>query len=207
MPDEVWQTARKRERVIRTLVQQPVLYGARSEAMVAAANELGITLQYLYRLVKAYAADPRTRSLLPKIPGPQAGLRRLHPRVETIIEEEIQTRYMDLLKPKKSLLMKGIHARCAAEGLGKPARETVEARLAVISKREQTKRRHGPKKAREDFNPIRGSLEAERALEIVQIDHTPTDVMGWSPTRWRSSGARSSPWRSTSEPGCTAAST
>ncbi|QCO00044.1 hypothetical protein D3093_32780 (plasmid) [Azospirillum argentinense] len=108
-------------------------------------------------------------------------MRRLHPRVETIIEEEIQTRYMDLLKPKKSLLMKGIHARCAAEGLGKPARETVEARLAVISKREQTKRRHGPKKAREDFAPIRGSLEAERALEIVQIDHTPTDVMGVEP--------------------------
>ncbi|CAO3439467.1 hypothetical protein [Azospirillum argentinense] len=51
----------------------------------------------------------------------------------------------------------------------------------LISKREQTKRRHGPKKAREDFNPIRGSLEAERALEIVQIDHTPTDVMGVEP--------------------------
>ncbi|UKJ76696.1 integrase catalytic domain-containing protein [Azospirillum brasilense] len=88
---------------------------------------------------------------------------------------------MDLLKPKKSLLMKGIHARCAVEGLGKPAHETIEARLAVISKREQTKRRHSPKKAQENFNPIRGSLEAERALEIVQTDHTPTDVMGVEP--------------------------
>ena len=181
VPDDVWQAARDREQVIRHLVQNPPAYGARAEAVAAAAAELGLSFHHIYRLLKAYEADPRTRSLLPKVPGPQAGLRRLHPRVETIIEEEIQTRYMDLLKPKKSLLMKGIHARCAAEGLGKPARETVEARLAVISKREQTKRRHGPKKAREDFNPIRGSLEAERALEIVQIDHTPTDVMGVEP--------------------------
>lgn len=181
VPDDVWQVAREREKVIRALVHEPPPYGARVEAMDAAAAELGLNSHHVYRLMKAYEADPRTRSLLPKSPGPPAGRRRLHPRVETIIEEEIQTRYMDLLKPKKSLLMKGIHARCAAEGLGKPARETVEARLAVISKREQTKRRHGPKKAREQFDPIRGSLEAERALEIVQIDHTPTDVMGIEP--------------------------
>lgn len=181
VPNDVWQTARDRERVVRALVRQPPTYGARSEAMNAGAAELGITLQYLYRLVKAYEADPRTRSLLPKPPGPQAGLKRLDPRVEAIIEEEVKTKYLDLLKPKKSLLLKAIHARCAAECLGKPARETVEARLAAISKREQTKRRHGRKKARDEFNPIRGSLEAERALEIVQIDHTPADVMAVEP--------------------------
>lgn len=181
VPDEVWQTARERERVIRALVQQPINYGARSEVVAAAAAELGITLQYLYRLLKTYEGDPRTRSLLPRLPGPQTGLRRLDCRTEAIIEEEIQTRYLGLLKPKKSQLMKGIHARCAAEGLGKPARETVEIRLTAISKREQTKRRQGHKRARDEFNPIRGSLKAERALEIIQIDHTPADVMAVEP--------------------------
>ena len=132
VPDDAWQAAREREKVIRALVHEPPPYGARVEAMDAAAAELGLNSHHIYRLMKAYEADPRTRSLLPKSPGPPAGRRRLHPRVETIIEEEIQTRYMDLLKPKKSLLMKGIRARCAAEGLGKPARETVEARLERI---------------------------------------------------------------------------
>ncbi|MGA1860992.1 Mu transposase C-terminal domain-containing protein [Azospirillum sp. 11R-A] len=179
--DEDWAVAREREPVVRELVQKPPTYGARAEAMGAAANELGLSPSQLYRLLKAYEADPRTRSLLPKAPGPTGGARRLDNRVEAIIEEEIRTNYLTLLKPKKSLLMKGIHARCTAEGLTKPASQTVDMRLSAISKREQTKRRHGRKKARDEFNPIRGSLEAERALEIVQIDHTPADLMAVEP--------------------------
>lgn len=181
VPDKVWALAHEREKVIRHLVQKPPAHGTTGEVMAAAAAELGLTPNHLYRLLKAYEADPRTRSLLPKAPGPQAGGRRLDPRVEAIIEDEIKTRYLTLLKPRKSALMKGIHARCAAEGLGRPARETVDARLAEISQREQTRRRHGRKRARDVFDPIQGSLEAERALEIVQIDHTPTDVMAVEP--------------------------
>ncbi len=149
--------------------------------MAAAASELRLTPNHLYRLLKAYEADPRTRSLLLKAPGPAGGDKRLDDRVEAIIEEEIKTSYLTLLHPKKSLLMKGIHARCVAEGLSKPARQTVDTRLAAISKREQTKRRHGRKRARDEFNPIRGSLEAERALEIIQIDHTPADLQAVEP--------------------------
>src|SRR3954447_6420935 len=107
VPDEVWSVARAREQVIRKLVEKPPVRGTRSEVMAAAAAELGITLQYLYRLLKAYEADPRTRSLLPKLPGPRTGVRRLDPRLETIIEEEIRTQYLGLLKPKKAALMKG----------------------------------------------------------------------------------------------------
>lgn len=184
VPDELWQVARERERVIRPLVLEPPAYGARVEQMAAAAETLGITPQYLYRLVKAYEADPRTQSLLPKAAGRKTGMRRLDPRVEAIIEEEIQTNSPKLLKPKKSALMKGIHARCKAECLPKPARETVDLRLAAISKRKQTKRRHGAKRARDEYAPVWGSLEAERPLQIVQIDHTPCDIMAIEPETW-----------------------
>jgi putative transposase len=80
VPDEVWEAARDRERVIRQLVLAPPVYGTRSEVMTTAAAELGLSPHHLYRLLKAYGADPRTRSLLPKTPGPQAGQRRLDPR-------------------------------------------------------------------------------------------------------------------------------
>ncbi|SMH28445.1 Mu transposase C-terminal domain-containing protein [Azospirillum agricola] len=179
--EEDWALAREREPIVRDLVQNPPAYGARAEAMAAAASELALTPNHLYRLLKAYEAAPRTRSLLLKAPGPASGGKRLDDRVEAIIEEEIKGTYLTLHHPKKSLLMKGIHARCAAEGLTRPARQTVDTRLAAISKREQTKRRHGRKRARDEFNPIRGSLEAERALEIIQIDHTPTDLMAVEP--------------------------
>lgn len=136
VPDALWQTAKERERVIRPLALEPRAYGARGEQLAAAAEALRVSHQHLYRLIRAYEADPRTQSLLPRTPGRKTGTRHLAKRVETIIEEEIQTNYLKLLKPKKAALVKGIHARCKREGLQKPARETVELRLAAISKRE-----------------------------------------------------------------------
>ena len=59
-PDEragaAWETARRRERIVRALLQNPGAYGARSEAVAAAATELDVTIQYLYRLIKVYEA-------------------------------------------------------------------------------------------------------------------------------------------------------
>ena len=175
--DDLWAVARKRERVIRDLLEKGSDYGARTETVTAAASELGMTVQHLYRLCKCYEQDPRTRALLPKRPGPPTGILRLDPRVEAILNEEIQTRYLSLLKPKKAALLRGIKARCDEVGLQSPSRRTLDTRLAKISKREQTKKRQGAKRAREVFDPIRGELAAERPLEIVQIDHTPADVM------------------------------
>jgi putative transposase len=143
VPDDVWSNACRYERVIRELIQKPIVYGARTETMAAAAAELQIDVKSLYRLTRAYKADPRTRTLLPKPPGPQSGFRRLDPRVEAIIEDEIKTRYLALLKPTKTALMRGIWARCKTEGLTQPARETVMLRLGVISKRDQIKSREG----------------------------------------------------------------
>ena len=78
VPDEVWAAAREREKVIRHLVQEPPAYCATGEAM-AAATEQDLTPNHLYRLLKPYETDPRTRSLLPKDPGPIGGRHRLDP--------------------------------------------------------------------------------------------------------------------------------
>ncbi|MFM2042916.1 MAG: hypothetical protein RLY86_1492 [Pseudomonadota bacterium] len=175
--DEAWALARAREPVIRKLAEADIPYGARTELVAAAAAELGLTRSYLYRLMKAYTADPRTRSLLPRAPGPAIGRRFLDPRVEAIIKDEIENNYLKQLQPKKAKLVKDIHARCHGEGLQRPARRTVLTRLAEISKREQLKRRRGPKAAADKFDPVLEACAAGRPLEIVQIDHTPADVI------------------------------
>src|SRR3954453_7161339 len=102
VPDDLWGVAREREQVIRPLVSERVRFGVRTELMRSAAAALGITLKHLYTLVQAYAADPRTRSLVPNKGGRATGTKLLDPRVETIIEEEIQTEYLSRLKPTKS---------------------------------------------------------------------------------------------------------
>ena len=64
---------------------------------------------HLYRLLKAYETDLRSRPRCRR-PG-AAGGRRLNPRDETIIEDEIETRDLTLLKPEKSALMKRLSSR------------------------------------------------------------------------------------------------
>jgi len=78
VPDVLWAAAREREKVIRHLVQKPPTYGATGEAM-AAATEPGFTPNHLYRLLKAYETDPRTRSLLPKALLPAGGFAAVGP--------------------------------------------------------------------------------------------------------------------------------
>lgn len=175
--DDAWSLARRREPVVRKLVEADIPYGARTELIAAAAAELGIAQSHLYRLLKAYKADPRTRSLLPQTPGPATGMRLLDQRVEAIIKDEIEANYLTQLQPKKSKLVRDIHARCHRDGLPRPARKTVLIRLSEISKREQLKRRRGPKAAADKYDPVLGTCSAERPLELIQIDHTPADVI------------------------------
>jgi hypothetical protein len=85
----------------------PPAYGATGDAM-AAATELGLTP------ITSIACSRPTRPIsdpAPAAEGPQAGRRRLNPRDETIIKDEIETRYLTLLKPEKSALMKRLSSR------------------------------------------------------------------------------------------------
>ncbi|GAA4249446.1 hypothetical protein GCM10022293_12730 [Azospirillum formosense] len=52
-------SARKREPGVRGLMQNLPPYGARAQAMAAAAGELDVTPNHLHRVFKAYDADPR----------------------------------------------------------------------------------------------------------------------------------------------------
>ncbi len=179
--DDDWAVARIREAVLRRLIQQAEKSGPSGERALAAAQELKISLGYLYRLLRAYRADPRTRSLLPRRPGPSPGGQHLEPRVEAIVADEIQTNYLRPLRPSKAKLTRDIQARCRAAGLPAPNRETIARRLAGVSKRESTRRRLGPKAAADAFDPVLGECRAERPLELLQIDHTPADVIAIEP--------------------------
>lgn len=179
--DDRWAVARAREAVLRRLIQQAERSGPSIELASAAAEELAISRGYLYRLLRVYRADSRTRSLLPRRPGPSPGGRHLDPHVEAIVADEIQNNYLQQLRPSKAKLTRDIQARCHAAALPAPDRETVTRRLASISRRESTRRRHGPKAAADAFDPVLGECRAERPLELLQIDHTPADVIAVEP--------------------------
>lgn len=177
VPNETWELAKAREAEIRPLVLDPPPKNDQAEAVSRAARNLGLSNAYLYRLVNRYRVDPRTESMVPERRGPKPGARKITDRVEGIIEEQIRNNYLTMNKPGMATVVRSIHAQCWSENLPKPSRKTIEKRLGAINKKEQMRRRLGAKKAQEKFGLIKGSLVAERPLQIVQIDHTRADVL------------------------------
>ena len=58
-----------------------------------------------------------------------------------------------------------------------PTRRTVQRRLDAMDAREVMKAREGAKAARHRFASVTGSNRAKLPLDIVQIDHTPADII------------------------------
>lgn len=169
-----WVEARRCFPVIQRLSRTP----RRTEAqVVAAAAELGYSRAQVYALLSRFLADPRLTSLLPRRRGPTRGGSRLSREIDQLVDEVIETVYLSRQRPRLIDLVTEIRRRCRAAGLTAPSRKAVSARLSAKPRKEVVARRHGGKAARDQFAPAIGSLEADWPLSLVQIDHTPVDVI------------------------------
>ena len=169
-----WAEARRCMAVIMKVSKLP--HRTRSDVR-AAATELGYSCAQVYRWLKRYAHDPRLTSLLPRKRGPAPGLLRLSTQINETVDEAIETMYLTRQRPRLIGLVGEIRRRCASVGLTAPSRKAISARLRLKPRREVLSRREGVKTARDRFAPVIGSLESRWPLALVQIDHTPVDVI------------------------------
>jgi len=145
--------------------------------MDEAASKLGIRRAYLYRLLAAFRERPRTSTVLQKTEGRKSGTWLVSPQIELIIENAIESFYLQRLKPSFSALVRQIQADCHRAGLKSPDRKTVQRRVSALDARRLMAAREGAKAAREKFDPVGPSPAIEEALEKVEIDHTPVDLI------------------------------
>ena len=109
--------------------------------------------------------------------GPKKGTRRLSGEVEQIIECSLRQYFLVRERPSFLRVVGEIRAECVAKGFTPPARETIKARLDAMDQREVLRKRTGAKAAAKVFAARPGHLNAEHPLEVVQIDHTPADII------------------------------
>jgi len=174
IPEELWQVACAREAVIRPLAAFTHVGRAEIEA---AATTLGIRRAYVYRILAAYRRRPQTSTLVPKHRGRPQNARVLEGKVEAVIESAITGFYLTRERPRFSDLMREIEARCHSETLDAPDYRTVRRRLNHFDARQVTAARHGGKRAREMFGPALPQQRPVDPLSLVEIDHTPVDVI------------------------------
>jgi putative transposase len=174
VPVADWHKARRRFEVISVLAKAPER--TRSDAE-AAAQALGCSATVIYRLLLRYLADPRVTSLLPGRRGRRHGQLLLAGEVDEVIQATIDEFYLSRQRPRVSDLVTEVQRRCRTLGLPKPSRKAINLRIGQRASVEVLAKRSGRKAARDRFGPATGSLTAPWPLALVQIDHTPVDVI------------------------------
>ena len=174
VPEAVWREACRRETVLRPLSVDPRLS---RQAVMDACARLQLGKSQVYELLRRYRVDPRTTSLIPASGGTPKGADRLAPEIAAIIERCIEQFYLTRQKLSGAALFDAVVHECRKTGLAAPSLNAVRRRVVRRSAIERVRAREGAAAAAQRFRPVLGSLKTAWPLDVLQMDHTPMDLI------------------------------
>ena len=177
LPERAWAAAKRRAAVIVPLADSDVVS---SQAARVAGEELGCSERTVYALVLRYR---RSGGLLDSLaPRPSSGGRgkaRLPRAAERIIAAAIQDEYLTRQKKRIEAVVRAVRERSRAAGITPPAANTIRHRVRAVAAEHAARRREGATSAAaRRLSPAAGvAPEAQRPMDVLQIDHTPVDLI------------------------------
>ncbi|MDQ3816345.1 MAG: DDE-type integrase/transposase/recombinase [Acidobacteriota bacterium] len=173
--DEDWQEANRRFGIIRPLL---CMQRRTKEGVAEVACGAGVHISTLYRWIELYERNGLVSALLPGKRGCPQGKVRLSPEVEAIIQATIEDFYLHKQKRSVQKTCDEVARRCRNANVPPPHPNTVRNRIALVSEQVRLKRRTGGRAVKEKFTPLIGHFPgADYPLSVVQIDHTPLDII------------------------------
>ena len=170
-----WELARRREATLRPLAESPTVSPFDVQN---AAHELCLGRTQIYELIARYRKRPHTSTLLRGKRGRRTRSRFLKPAIEEIVNDVVKKFFPTRERPRVSDLLQFINVACDEQGLPTPNYRTVRRRLRTLDPKLVASKRLGAKAAREIFAPVHASSAGLLLpLDVVQIDHTPADVI------------------------------
>lgn len=174
--DEDWQQAWQRYQLILPLLENGTA-NRTIDDVKKVAESAGKNHVTIYRWLKSYENSGRVSSLLRKGRS-DVDSKRLSPETEAIIDEVIQEFHLTKQRYSVSESCLEVKRRCKERNVKQPHPNSVRNRIQSLSEKELLSKRISPKAARERFKPIEGSFpNADFPLAVVQIDHTPVDLI------------------------------
>jgi putative transposase len=140
------------------------------------ARRWGTSVRTVWRRAKAFREDSGLRSMLQRRRGPLAGVRRLDNTVESIISDTARAWWKSTENATSAEIYPAIVRECAGRGVPRPSRATVVRRLSVLRKDPANFSAAVAAKLRDRSRLVKASYTVERALSVVQVDHTIADV-------------------------------
>lgn len=173
--DHEWRQAHERFEMIRPLLDDPDCTRAKVQAQ---AESVGRHPATLYRWLEQYRRGGRVSMLAPTKRGMDHGQSRLAPDVEAVLSATIDEVYLNTQKRSVSYTCNEVARRCRNAGLALPHASTIRRRIKALSMQETLRRREGGQAVRNKYAPIPGAFPgANWPLAMVQIDHTPVDLI------------------------------
>lgn len=175
IPEVIWAKARYRAEVIGSLATRDVVSKVLA---IEAANKLNLSERTIYNLLRRWReSGGAITSLVARGSNGGKGRSRLRADVESLISTAIADSYLTRQKLSVSSLLRLIREKCRKANLKPPALNTVRSRIKKLQQDKVLMLREGQNAARK-LQPIEGqSPPVENPLDIVQIDHTPVDII------------------------------
>lgn len=173
--DEEWSSGQRKLEAIKPLLANPLRTKSDADAIAAAA---GVHTATLYRWLKTYLESGHVSALVDEKRGRKRGTRLLTPEVELVIESVIEESFLHEQRLTAADIIELVQGRCKQAKLTPPHGNTIRARIDEIPTAVQLRRRGKREEADNRFSPILGSIpDATHPLAIVQVDHTPLDII------------------------------
>ena len=171
-----WAEAKRRAQILAPVA---TMHLCPQSVVQQAAAEIGCSVRHLYTLLRAYRASGGTLSaLVPSKHSGGKGKGRLSADLEAIIATTIQEEYLTPQKRMAQRIVDEVRRRCHRAKLPPPADNTVRRRLHALRADDTLRRREGASRARQKFDPVPGTFPPPSwPLAVVQIDHTPVDLI------------------------------
>jgi len=191
LPAAAWAEAQRRAAVIGPLAAQ----GAVSAAAARDAGQaLGLSERTVYVLLRRWRQSGGSAASLAPRPSPGGrGRGRLPAAAERIVAEAIRDEYLTKQKKQAEAVVRAVRDRCRLAGTKPPAANTVRARVRRMRADLAARAREGAgSAAARRLTPAAGRTPpAGRPMAVLQIDHTPVDLVLVDET-WRKPVGR--PW-------------
>jgi putative transposase len=173
--DKDWLIAEQRYLAIKPLLNTSFL--SKSE-VAARAKETNISIATLYRWLSRFKAYGVVSSLVPRKPGWKEGNKRITHVIEDIIDSAIKSVYLTQQRSRVHKTVQEVRRVCSLRGINAPAGNTVRERIKAIPERVRLRARGESEKAKNKYTPTPGRFpNADAPLQVVQIDHTPVDII------------------------------
>ena len=170
-----WDEAWGRFQAIRPLLNRGTRQRKKQD-IVELADSFDKDPATIYRWIARWEQS-KTVSALVRSERSDIGKSRLPEMVEHIISHEMSAFYLVRERPSVVELWERVAMGCREKGLKAPNLSTIRRRVDRLPDRLVMAKRHSPKLARENFEPLRGHFPgADVPLAVYQIDHTPIDV-------------------------------